>query len=113
MDSPDEGMPSVKGVITEDEELFLDLATQYSLAHPTMHAGVPCEGIDMPGGISRGDHWKRQSGTLQDYVYTQHNSFMVSKNTRQLYFLFKTLQVMVIFVYLHFVIECIVSFYML
>ena len=77
LDSPVEGFDSVKGSTTEDDDLFHDMANQYSLAHPSMHTGEGCNGQGVSGGITRGSSWHRMSNTFQDYVYLAYNSFMV------------------------------------
>ena len=69
--------PLDNGDSTEDDDLLYDLAHAYSVAHPTMHVGEPCDDKAMTGGISRGSDWHRTLNTLQDYVYQKYNSYMV------------------------------------
>lgn len=54
---------------TPDDDIFIQLALSYSLAHPTMHLGEPCAGESFPNGITNGADWYSLNGGMQDYNY--------------------------------------------
>ena len=66
---------------SEDDETFQLLSRVYSLNHPRMKTGVPCEGgrrVEFPDGITNGAHWYSVSGGMQDWNYIATNDFEIT-----------------------------------
>jgi len=66
---------------SEDDETFQLLSRTYSLNHPRMKTGVPCEGgrrVEFPDGITNGAHWYSVSGGMQDWNYIATNDFEIT-----------------------------------
>ena len=66
---------------SEDDETFQILSRTYSLNHPRMKTGVPCEGgkrVEFPDGITNGAHWYSVSGGMQDWNYIATNDFEIT-----------------------------------
>lgn len=57
---------------TSNDDVFVQLALSYSLAHPTMHMGHAC-GETFPDGITNGADWYSINGGMQDYNYLHSN----------------------------------------
>ena len=66
---------------SEDDETFQMLSRVYSLNHPRMKTGVPCEGnsrVEFPDGITNGAHWYSVAGGMQDWNYIATNDFEIT-----------------------------------
>ncbi|XP_035691262.1 carboxypeptidase D-like [Branchiostoma floridae] len=65
-----------------DDAVFQQLARTYSLAHPTMHSGHPCDDIKpdeyFQDGITNGGAWYNVPGVMQDWDYVNTNDFEVA-----------------------------------
>ena len=63
-----------------DNDIFKQLASAYSQAHPTMHLGHPCPGdrSGFEGGITNGAAWYSVDGGMQDYNYLHTNCFEIT-----------------------------------
>lgn len=69
---PYDNTPSGESIYaaTPDDDIFVQLALTYSLAHPTMHEGTACGDV-FPSGITNGAQWYNVDGGMQDYNYLQ------------------------------------------
>ena len=63
---------------TQDDDIFIRLSLSYSLAHPTMHQGLPCQQESFPNGITNGADWYSVDGGMQDYNYLHSNCMEVT-----------------------------------
>ncbi|XP_078681338.1 carboxypeptidase D-like isoform X2 [Branchiostoma floridae x Branchiostoma belcheri] len=65
-----------------DDAIFQQLAKSYSMAHPTMHNGHPCDDIKpdeyFQDGITNGAAWYNVPGVMQDWVYLNTDDFEVA-----------------------------------
>ena len=61
----------------EDGLLFFEIAHAYASANPTMMAGKKCRGWKFGAGEVIGADLQVTRNTLQDYLYSQKNEFMV------------------------------------
>ena len=57
-------------IITDDDEIFKDLARTYSSNHEYMHQGSGlCHSDSFPEGITNGAEWYVVAGGMQDFNY--------------------------------------------
>ncbi len=80
LDNPVENNGLVQGAVTDDEDLLSYLASSYSLDHPTMHTEVNCNGHRFPTGVIRGAEWSPAPNSLQDFMYLNRGSYMISSH---------------------------------
>ncbi|XP_022093323.1 carboxypeptidase D-like isoform X2 [Acanthaster planci] len=69
-----------QGAVTEDDDLLSYLATTYALDHPTLHTEVLCHGRRCHAGIVRGSDWMSKPDTLQDYMYLNQGTYMITSH---------------------------------
>jgi carboxypeptidase D len=73
----DSDAPSGQVSLTEDNELFLDLAKTYANHHTNMHNAGHC-GDNFFGGITNGAQWYVVEGGMQDFNYLFSNCFEIT-----------------------------------
>ena len=63
-----------------DDDIFQQVSLAYSLAHPRMHLGQPCQSGEerFPNGITNGADWYSVIGGMQDYNYIETNCFEIT-----------------------------------
>ena len=64
----------------EDGLLFFEIANAYASANPTLAAGTKCNGWKFGAGVVVGSDLQTTRNTLQDYLYSQKNEFMVRES---------------------------------
>ena len=64
----------------EDGLLFFEIANAYASANPTLAAGTKCNGWKFGAGVVIGSDLQTTRNTLQDYLYSQKNEFMVRES---------------------------------
>jgi len=62
---------------TTNDDIFVELALSYSLAHPTMYFGRAC-GDTFPNGVTNGAEWYNVDGGMQDYNYLHSNCLEIT-----------------------------------
>ena len=63
-----------------DDDIFRQVSLAYSLAHPRMHLGQPCQNDEerFPNGITNGAEWYSVIGGMQDFNYIETNCFEIT-----------------------------------
>ncbi|XP_064612625.1 carboxypeptidase D-like [Liolophura sinensis] len=72
---PYDNYPNANGSkpsIAPDDDVLRHISLAYSLAHSTMHLGLPCDNETFTDGITNGAAWYPITGGLQDYSYSFH-----------------------------------------
>jgi len=75
----DSDAPSGQPSLTDDDELFKDLARTYAGNHEYMHKGSGiCHSDSFPEGITNGAQWYVVAGGMQDFNYLFSNCFEIT-----------------------------------
>ncbi|CAH1233231.1 CPD [Branchiostoma lanceolatum] len=78
LDYPREGLPIADGATTQDDLLFKEIAKEYAVSNPAMHAGASCNNKTFNQGISIGASFKETKNTLLDYAYIKEHVSMLA-----------------------------------
>ena len=74
-----DGPPTGHKSVTDDDQVFIDLAQTYANHHATMHKGTGlCDNDNFPGGITNGAEWYVVAGGMQDFNYLFSNCFEIT-----------------------------------